>query len=209
MQTDDTFFVPSPLVREFMSDVKRRVAEEVDVEKRVASLRPAFGALLRDPSWLPPEFLSPDEAGGMGGAIGNYLLYRSGNRSLTLMSLVLPSGSKTPVHDHLAWGLVGVYRGEQREWIYRMRSGNLEGGTAQLEEVEERRLRPGDFYDLLPPEGDIHAVQTIGEAPSVSIHLLGNDIGCTWRHRYEPDADLVTPFRSSYSNAPCADEPSS
>jgi predicted metal-dependent enzyme (double-stranded beta helix superfamily) len=139
----------------------------------------------------------------MGGGIGNYLLYRSADRALTLMSLVLPGGSRTPVHDHLAWGLVGVYAGEQHEWVYRRTDVNDGEGTAELAMVEERHLLPGDFYDLLPPAGDIHAVEAIGDTPSVSLHLLGNDIGCVVRHRYEPDEGRVHPFRSSYSNAPC------
>jgi predicted metal-dependent enzyme (double-stranded beta helix superfamily) len=47
----------------------------------------------------------------MGGGIGQWLLYRAGDGSLSLFSLVVPPGSETPIHDHLAWGLVGLYRG--------------------------------------------------------------------------------------------------
>ena len=54
----------------------------------------------------------------MGGGIGQWLLYRAEDESLSLFALVVPSGSSTPVHDHLAWGLVGLYRGEQDEEIY-------------------------------------------------------------------------------------------
>ena len=36
-------------------------------------------------------------------------------------------------------------------------------------------------------------------------HLVGNDIGCVWRHRYEPHEHRAFPFRSGYSNEPCAD----
>jgi predicted metal-dependent enzyme (double-stranded beta helix superfamily) len=53
----------------------------------------------------------------MGGGIGQWLLFRAGDRSLTLFSLIVPPGSETPVHDHLAWGLVGLYRGTQDEEI--------------------------------------------------------------------------------------------
>ena len=44
-------------------------------------------------------------------------MFRAADRSLTLFSLVVPPGSRTPVHDHLAWGLVGLYRGTQDEEI--------------------------------------------------------------------------------------------
>ena len=124
---------------------------------------------------------------------------------LPLMSLVLAPGAKTPVHDHLAWGLVGLYRGEQEEWVYRRVDTDGDGGTVDLDEIEQRHLNAGDFYELLPPEGDIHQVRTVGREPSVSLHLLGNDIGCVWRHRYEPHEHRMYRFRSGYSNEPCAD----
>ena len=55
----------------------------------------------------------------MGGGIGQYALYRAENGSLCLFSLVIPAGAQTPIHDHLAWGLIGVYRGVQDETVYR------------------------------------------------------------------------------------------
>ena len=85
-------------------------------------LKPAFGELLAADGWLPAEFSEPYLASGMGGGIGQYLLYRSADKSLTLFSLVVPAGSSTPVHDHLAWGLVGLYRGEQHEGCMRSRT---------------------------------------------------------------------------------------
>ena len=43
----------------------------------------------------------------------------------------------------------------------------------------------------MPPAGDIHSVATSSSTPSVSIHLLGNDTGCVWRHAYEPEVGTV------------------
>jgi predicted metal-dependent enzyme (double-stranded beta helix superfamily) len=206
VNAQDAYYVDAPSLRSFIGDVTEIVDGEGDLAERVRRLRPSFGRLLSNQEWLPESFAQPDEAGGMGGGIGNYLLYRSADRSLTLMSLVLPAGASTPVHDHLAWGLVGVYAGEQHERVYRRADRQADDGRAELIEEKPRHLKPGDFYDLLPPEGDIHAVRAIGNVPSVSLHLLGSDIGCVWRHRYEPESHLVQPFRSSYSNVPCTDE---
>lgn len=203
---DALFHVQSRVLAAFIAHVRRIAAEEPDRSRTVKVLRPAFARLLGDKSWLPAEFTRPDPSGGMGEGVGNYLIYRSAERDLSLMSLVLPAGAGTPVHDHLAWGLVGLYSGEQEEWVYHSAGIDEAEGTAHLEEVERRHLHAGDFYELLPPEGDIHRVRTLGSEPSVSLHLLGNDIGCTWRHRYEPEAHRVHPFRSGYSNEPCGDE---
>lgn len=203
---NDTYYVQSPVLRTFMDKAQRVVAEEPDRSRTVQLLRPVFGELLNDHGWLPEGFTQPDPTGGMGEGVGNYLIFRSANRDLTLMSLVLPSGAGTPVHDHLAWGLVGLYSGEQEEWVYRRLDTDGDEGVADLVEVDQRQLRAGDFYELLPPEGDIHRVRTLGYEPSVSLHLLGNDIGCTLRHRYEPHEHRVYPFRSGYSNEACGEE---
>ena len=62
----------------------------------------------------------------MGGGIGQWLIFRSADRDLCLFSLVVPSGAMTPIHDHLAWGLIGLYRGNQDEEIYRPGSRTIE-----------------------------------------------------------------------------------
>jgi 3-mercaptopropionate dioxygenase len=132
----------------------------------------------------------------MGGGIGQWLLFRAADRSLSLFSLVVPSGAETPVHDHLAWGLVGLYKGAQDEEIYGERDGGL-----QL--LDSRSLAAGDFYELIPPRDDIHRVRTRSDEASVSIHLLTNDTGCVWRHTYDPESGRREPFRSGYVNVAC------
>jgi hypothetical protein len=103
-----------------------------------------------------------------------------------------------PCTTHLAWGLVGLYRGTQDEEIY-ARSGS------ELRLVESRALEPGDFYALIPPTDDIHRVRTTSPETSVSIHLLTNDTGCVWRHAYDEHTGKASPFRSGYVNVACDD----
>jgi predicted metal-dependent enzyme (double-stranded beta helix superfamily) len=138
----------------------------------------------------------------MGRKTGMWLLYRAGDGGLAFSVLVLPSGAETPVHDHLAWGLVGLYRGEQAEEVFARHDDGSQAGYAKLELTERHILRPSDFYELLP-ENDIHRVRTISDVTSVSLHLLGNDNGCIWRHRFEPDASRIEPFRSGWLNVAC------
>ena len=169
-------------------------------EEACAAIRPRFAQLLADPDWLPAIYRAPAADSGMGGGIGQWLLCRADDGSLSLFSLVVPPGAETPVHDHLAWGLVGLYRGTQDEEIYVLR----EGGALELR--ERRALRPGDFYALLPPRDDIHRVRTTSPETSVSIHLLTNDTGCVWRHAYDVESGEASPFRSGYVNVACDDD---
>ncbi|MSR36909.1 MAG: hypothetical protein EXR95_09785 [Gemmatimonadetes bacterium] len=197
------FLVDTPEIRELIAETVRLAGEIESDAERVEALRPAFAKLLAAEGWLPEAYASPDRKSGMGGGIGQYALYRAEDGSLCLLSLVVPAGSSTPVHDHLAWGLIGVYRGEQAETIYRRVDDGSEEGRAQLEIAREQHVKTGEFYALLPPRDDIHYVSTISQEDSVSIHLLANDTACVVRHRFEPTAGTVSAFRSGYSNAPC------
>jgi predicted metal-dependent enzyme (double-stranded beta helix superfamily) len=145
----------------------------------------------------------------MGDGIGQYALYRAEDGSLCLFALVVPAGAATPVHDHLAWGLVGLYRGAQHETVYRRLDDGSDERHAHLEVTKEQALEPGEFYPLIPPVDDIHYVRTTSATASISIHLLANDTACVWRHKFDPASGVVSPFRSGYANAPCPAEASS
>ena len=193
---EQEFVLDTPTVRAFVADVQRTFAGASSPLDACEAIRPRFAELLDDSDWLPLAYREPAAESGMGGGIGQWLLYRSGDGSLSLFSLVVPPDAETPIHDHLAWGLVGLYRGTQDEEIYAQRDG-------ALELVERRPLVPGDFYVLIPPRNDIHRVRTTSAETSVSIHLLTNDTGCVWRHTYDPESGEAQPFRSGYVNVAC------
>jgi predicted metal-dependent enzyme (double-stranded beta helix superfamily) len=221
--TQDEYFLESAEVRAFVGAVRgvlaahtHRDAEgnaHLDPSTALDALQPHFAELLADPNWLPDKFAAPYAASGMGGAIGSWLLFRAADRTLSLFSLVVPPGSATPVHDHLAWGFVGLYRGEQEETIYRRDEGKGRASDDRTDDGEEfaplsvaavNHLQPGSFYKLLPPNGDIHAVRTLSTTPSISIHLLANDTGCVLRHFFDVGRATARAFRSGYSNVQCA-----
>jgi len=200
---DFGFIVEVPEIRALIDETRRLSREIRDHAQRVEALRPAFSRLLAAQGWLPDEFAQPDTTSGMGGGIGQYALYRDEAGDLCLFSLVVPAGSSTPVHDHLAWGLVGVYRGSQLDTTYARLDDGRDDRKARLKISSQLTVSAGEFYTLLPPDGDIHYVKTVSEGPSVSIHLLANDTGCVLRHKYEPETGTITPFRSNYSNVKC------
>ena len=197
--TEDEFVLDTPRLRAFVGHVRMAIDEASSPEAACDAIRPRFAELLSDPDWLPGEYRADAPDSGMGGGIGQWLLYRAGDGSLSLFSLVIPPAAETPVHDHLAWGLVGLYRGTQDEEIYARRNGGLEL-------VERRALEPGDFYALIPPTDDIHRVRTTSAETSVSIHLLTNDTGCVWRHSFDPHSGEERPFRSGYVNVDCEED---
>jgi predicted metal-dependent enzyme (double-stranded beta helix superfamily) len=193
---------PRPLpkmVTEFLAQVTHVVADTTDRHETIDRLRPSFATLLADPTWLHTEYRQP-----VPGQFVQYAIYRAADGALSLMAMVVPPGVATPVHDHRAWGLVGVYQGQQREQVYRRLDNGTKPDFADLHRVAENILKPGDITTLLPPEGDIHMIETISTEASISIHLLGNDIGCVHRHRYDVEHKTVHRFKSGYVNTACA-----
>ena len=114
VEQQDEYFLDTPAIRDFVAAVEQVIAEQDAVEARLTALQPRFAELLSgNQSWLTEEFAAPNPQSGHGRRYRHLALVPGGDKSLSLFSLVVPSCSETPVHDHLAWGFVGLYRGEQ------------------------------------------------------------------------------------------------
>lgn len=185
----------------FVGNVIEIAKVETDRKSAIARIHPLFQELLSQPDFLAQEFTIP-----IPGKFAQYLLYREEDRSLSVMAMVVPAGCTTPVHNHLAWGLVGVYQGTQRETVYHRLDDGSRPTRATLEEIDSHILKVGDITHLLPPDGDIHKIETVDrDQASISIHVLGNDIGCQWRYAFDVEKQAAYDFRSGYVNADCDD----
>ena len=147
------FVLDTPVVRAFVADVRAEIARAASPEAACEAIRPRFAELLADPDWLPAAYRAAAPESGMGGGIGQWLLYRAGDGSLSLFSLVVPPGSQTPIHDHLAWGLVGLYRGTQDEEIYAQARRDARARRAPFARPG-RLLRPDPAARRHPPRAD-------------------------------------------------------
>lgn len=200
----DEFICDTPEVRNFIGKVKEIVGGDGAIDEKLTAIRPSFSQMMANPDWLPAEFRRAPAEGGMGKGIANWLLYRDTEGALSLSALVLLPGAVTPIHDHLAWGLVGLYVGEQDEEVYQAAAPvGPEDEHVDLKLINRNHIQMGSFYELIPPIGDIHRVFARGLEPSISLHLLSNDVGCVLRHRFEPETGGVAPFRSEYTNRRC------
>jgi len=87
----------------------------------------------------------------------------------SIVSLVWKPGQATPIHDHITWCVVGVWRGVERERRYELRDAGLVERGCEL-------ARAGDVSIAVPPAEDIHRVENAGDGIAVSIHVYGADI---------------------------------
>jgi predicted metal-dependent enzyme (double-stranded beta helix superfamily) len=146
------------------------------VDAVAAALRPELG---------DPDLLRPDQTVGDPTAYRQHLLHVAPDGLFSLVALVWLPGQATPIHDHLAWCVVGIHRGAEHEERYRLRPD----GT--LVPTGHAVAHVGSVDGLLPP-GDIHRVHNTGNDLAISLHVYGadlTDVGTSIRRRY--DEDLV------------------
>jgi predicted metal-dependent enzyme (double-stranded beta helix superfamily) len=111
------------------------------------------------------------------------------------VSFVWGPCQRTPIHDHMVWGLIGMLRGAEISTPY---SAGENGGLCIC--GDPTRLVPGQVEALSPVVGDIHQVRNaLDDRVSISIHVYGGNIGAVRRHVFDLDGNTKD-FISGYSN---------
>jgi predicted metal-dependent enzyme (double-stranded beta helix superfamily) len=151
----------TPSLASFAEEAQRLVHEPHAIGLRL-------GALLAYDGWLPDRAREPDPH-----QYRQHLLYVSPDHDMSIVALVWLPGQRTPIHDHVAWCIVGVYEGRELETRYRAVE---RGGERWLEEAGSVEARPGHVEVIVPSREDIHAVTAVGSEPTISIHVYGADI---------------------------------
>jgi hypothetical protein len=77
------YILDTDVVRAFVADVRTAIAGATSPEAACEVIRPRFAELLADPDWLPAEYQADAPESGMGGGIGQWLLYHAEDGSLT------------------------------------------------------------------------------------------------------------------------------
>jgi predicted metal-dependent enzyme (double-stranded beta helix superfamily) len=162
----------------FVRDAERLIGDPHAIAERL-------GPLLATDGWLAPEHQLPGRD-----SYRQHLLHVSSCRRLSVVALVWLPGQRTPIHDHVSWCVVGVYRGFERETHYRLSERD---GRRRLEPVSEFEAPAGHVEALVPPAQNIHEVAAAGPGKTISIHVYGADIerlGTSILRRYD-DVDRL------------------
>ncbi|MDR1064322.1 MAG: cysteine dioxygenase [Azoarcus sp.] len=176
---------------DFVQSITRLLETQPAESVILAEGRQLVARLVERDDWLPDEFARPHPD-----HYQQYLLYADPLDRLSIVSFVWGPGQKTPVHDHLTWGIVGGLRGEERERTYRKQNG---GG---YEVTGDGVLLPGQTTAVSPAIGDVHAVSNnLSDRASISIHVYGKNIGRVNRHVFDPASGVEKAFVSGYANA--------
>ena len=146
--------------------------------------------LVAQDDWLQEEFARPDPD-----YYQQYLLYADPLERFSMVSFVWGPGQKTPVHDHMTWGLIGMLRGQELDThFYLQADGSLKPGETKI-------LAPGQVAHVSPATHDVHQVANYySDQTSISIHVYGGNIGRISRHVFDPETGTPKTFVSGYGN---------
>jgi 3-mercaptopropionate dioxygenase len=176
-------------IRDFTQLVDRHGADEQRMLDEGGKL---LGSLVKHDDWLPEDCAKPHPQ-----YYQQYLLHCDPLERYSVVSFVWGPGQKTPVHDHMVWGMVGVMRGAEL-----CRRFKRDGDGLPMRAGERQRLEPGGVDLLSPQQGDIHEVENAyADRVSISIHVYGGNIGAVSRHVFDAATSEIKPFVSGYSSA--------
>lgn len=161
----------------------------------VDHLRPAFEALLQTEGLVPEELKRPKKE-----KYSQFLLYKPKDEAFSIVAFVWGPGQTAPIHDHLVWGLVGIYEGQVEETRYVKKRSDNEQESIQLEVLDTVNAKQHDISFVYPPNADIHSVRNPFDEPAITVHVYGADIGKQPRHLYENDSFLTKSIVTAHEN---------
>lgn len=174
----------------FLDTMDALVASTSDEATILDAGESALKALISHDDWLPEDLARPGAD-----KYQQYLLYADPAGRYSVQSFVWGPGQGTPIHNHTVWGLVGVLRGAEQCAEYPT------PGAAPMRCQHQHRLEHGAVDRVSPTIGDWHAVSNaLDDAPSISIHVYGANIGRVTRSIWDATTQAVKPFVSGYSN---------
>lgn len=176
-------------LQDFVRDARAIVDQRWSEEKTLAALAVPLEQIIHRPDALidmPEINADPDPERG-------FPIYRA--EDLSILCVVWPVGSGTPVHNHNGWALEGIISGMERNRNYQRLDDASEPWRARLEEVNPSVVKRGETTSLALPPNDIHAVEIPGDK-TLAIHVYGNDLAKQWRYQFDLETGDVKPFRS-------------
>jgi len=145
---------------ERLDDAARSAGNDLATAGAVAAaLQPSLGR---------SGLLTPEQEAGDPHRYRTHLLHVPDDGAYSLVAAVWRPGQGTAIHDHIAWCVVGVHRGEEHEIRYRRDGDHL---------VEDgRTVGAWGSVTVLTPPGDIHAVVNDSAVVAASLHVYGADL---------------------------------
>lgn len=144
--------------------------------------RPTLSGLILDTAFLRAQGQSIDP--------NEIQLYLSSDKSFSLRAFIWDPGVVYPIHDHGAWGLVGTHINQIGEKKFVRLDDGSQANHAEIEQIADAVLSPGETSFVLPMNDGIHQMRAINET-AVSIHVYGKPIRKGFINCFDPKSNTV------------------
>ncbi len=161
--------------------------------------------LLQDPSWFgeflqkfiaDPAFLS-DQPGSF---FDNEIkLFRSPERSFSLLAYIWDTREMSVIHDHGSWGLFGVFIRPFREIKYQRVDSKQVEGFAELKVISDTVIEAGEVGTVFPLDKGIHQTGAAENQLTITLHVYGRSLRKGYIHYFDPAEKKVSPVLQASS----------
>lgn len=151
--------LPQPLAA-FTADLAQVLAHPAVAPFPCPDVAVKLAVLIADDCWLAAEWRTPSAE-----SYRRQCLYQSPDGAFSIGCFVWSPHQATPIHDHRAWGVIGVLAGSITSESFSKSPSGLIGTAPQP-------LAAGSVAWVHPAEGDIHRIGG-GEHGGISIHVYG------------------------------------
>ena len=160
----------------FLTDLEDILDNIPDDYDRIKAICPLVRKLLNSSYWLQLEYDPP--CPDVGWSVKT--LYQEPNYPITIQTVAWLPNHPSPIHNHAAWGVVGIIQGQEKNRFWR-RNPTAEN-PEQVELINEKILVPGDIIGFMPDA--IHSVETMGDYPTVTFNIYG-EADFSRRYRFD------------------------
>ena len=149
----------------FLTDLEDVLSDVADESIRLPEIRMLVRRLLVNSYWVQNQYL--DTCPQTGTSVLS--LYDELGFQFTIQTVTFAPGTKSNIHNHGTWGIVGILKGQEKNTIWkRSPSDEFQG---RVEQTGELMLFPGDIISFTPDA--IHCVEAVGDEPTVTFNLYG------------------------------------
>jgi predicted metal-dependent enzyme (double-stranded beta helix superfamily) len=169
----------------FLTDLEDILANVKSDRDRIHAIIPLVQRLLTSSYWLQIPDIPPDP--DLGWSV--QMLYDEPFFPLTVQLVTWLPGTKSPIHNHGAWGIVAMINGKEKN-IFWQRSPKSKSPD-KIKRVSDRIFSAGEIITFMPDA--IHSIEAIGDEPTISFNIYG-ETDYDQRFEFDPDTKTAQQF---------------
>ena len=134
------------------------------------------------------------------GQYSRNLVYRDPRGLFVVLALLWKPGTKSAIHDHASWGVMGTYASAIEVTNYDRVD---DGGTPGMADLKEREVLPanvGQVEVVIPPRVDIHRMANPTKQRTITLHTYGREFGAC--NVYDANSGKMGTVSLRYANRP-------